>query len=383
MKNHIKNNPIGEKNKIQIVSREEIPAIYTVEHEGKIHNLGELRDFQWHSILKDFMPPTSELSISWVQLKESEILQPHVHPIQSMMIFYQGNGKMLGQMPQNVSAGDIVVVPPGCEHGFVGGPQGLYALSIQFGEGLYTKSDMSRVSFSEEQFTLEQLMAYNQECLQQFLQKPFFAMLQDSTLEDPEKLQTFLNAMQIWVDGNQTLLFTRQATVKEEIYQKVFLEHMFEEIGHEKLHADNVVSEDKNTKKITIHDPILEAITNWFPYQMLILDNIEKAAIIHLVIENASVCYHTIAKPHLAKYINTEYFDVHITADSEHAALGEMLLQNQNSRTYIRLREIINQAWEMLGAMTDRVVYLTYHTRKQSSKTSKNSESEQQEFASS
>ena len=345
-----------------IVDRSSIPAIHSVEQGGKQHSVGELRDFRWQELLKRFMPPASELSISWVALAPQEVLEPHVHPIQSMMIFYRGSGQLLGQKAQSLREGDVVVVPAGCEHGFVGGPDGLYALSVQFGEGLYTEPTTPLVVFAADEYDLDQLVAHNEARLQEFHGKRIFSIMRDGTLEDPIKRRTFLDALQIWVDGNQTLLFTRQATCRDPFYEPIFFKHLQEEVGHEVLHAnreDDGRSALEDPSPPAMRDPALEAITSWFPYQMLMLDNIEKVAIIHLVIEHASIAYHQLAKPHLARYVNTEYFDVHIEADSEHAALGVDLLQNQSAKTYLRLKEIVDEAWDMLGAMVDRVTDLT------------------------
>ena len=342
---------------LQVVSRDAIPPIRSVEQDGETHNLGELRDFRWNDHLRSFMPEASQFSVSWVRLEEGEILQPHVHPIQSMMVFYAGSGEMLGDLRRPVTAGDVVVVPPGRKHGFVGGPHGLQALSIQFGDGLYTKPEKPRVLFTDPEHTLAGLLAYNEKRLEEFVQRPIFDLLADGTLEDPIKRKAYLDTLQIWVDGNQALLFSRQATCADATYQDVFLQHFKEEMGHDVLHKDR--AEGDRSRVPPARDTIMEAITNWFTYQMYLLDNAEKTAIIHLVIENASSAYHRHAKPALARYVNNQYFDVHVNADEQHAAMGEALLQNESPRTYARLRRIIGEAWDMIGAMTDRVAEVT------------------------
>jgi len=342
---------------IQIISRNAIPPIQGIEQGGELHALGELRDFRWNDQLRNFMPDDSRFSVSWVRLADGEVLQPHVHPIQSMMIFYAGSGEMLGDLRRTVAKDDVVVVPAGSKHGFVGGPEGLYALSIQFGDGLYTKPDEPRVLFTEAHHSLEALKAYNQRRIAEFVQRPIFEVLRDGTLENSKKRQVYLDALQIWVDGNQTLLFSRQASCLDPAYKHVFLQHMHEELGHDTLHKDRAEGEHSGGPKIK--DSIMEAVTNWFAYQMYVLDNAEKTAIIHLVIENASSAYHQLARPTLAKYVNSHYFDVHVEADGEHARMGEELLRNESPRTYARLQQIVGEAWDMVGAMTDRVAELT------------------------
>src|SRR4051812_38816049 len=115
---------------IQVVKRDTIPPIREVEHDGKVHSLGELRDFRWSEELRSFMPEDSEFSVSWVKLESGEVLAAHTHPIQSMMVVYAGSGDLLGDLCRHIAEGDVVVVPKGRQHGFVAGPEGLFALSI-------------------------------------------------------------------------------------------------------------------------------------------------------------------------------------------------------------------------------------------------------------
>jgi len=349
--------PAGQAFKMQVISRNAIPPIQSIVQGGEVHELGELRDFRWNDQLRSFIPPDARFSVSWVRLQDGEVLQPHVHPIVSMMVFYAGAGRMLGDLERTVAKDDVVVVPSGCSHGFVGGPEGLYGLSIQFGEGLYTKPEAPRVLFLNEEHSLESLLAYNETRIREFGERRVFEMLENGTLEDARRRKVYLDALQIWVDGNQTLLFSRQATCADPTYEKVFFHHMQEEIGHDLLHKNRAEGEGHAESKM--RDAVMEAITNWFAYQMYVLDNAEKAAIIHLVIENASVIYHTKAMPVLSKFVNKEYFDVHVEADDEHAAMGVELLRHESPGTYQRLQEIVGEAWDMIGAMTDRLVELT------------------------
>jgi hypothetical protein len=273
-----------------------------------------------------------------------------------MMVFYAGSGSMLGDRQGPVQEGDVVVVPAGREHGFKGGAGGLSALSIQFGAGLYTNPSDPRVLFSKEQDSLESLLAYTDKRAAEFTTRPIFELFTDGTLDDPKRRQVFLDTLQIWVDGNQTLLFTRQASTLDPVYEETFLRHMQEEMGHDVLHRSRA---DGSGSAPKARDPQMEAITNWFAYQMYVLDNAEKTAIIHLVIEKASATYHRKARPALAKYLNDEYFELHVEADDGHAAMGAQLLRSESPRTYARLRKIIGEAWDMIGAMTDRVTEVT------------------------
>lgn len=340
---------------IQIISRNAIPPIHQIDQGGEIHSLGELRDFRWNDQLRDFMPPASEFSVSWVQLSDGEVLQPHVHPIQSLMVFYAGSGRMLGDLERSVSGGDVVVVPPGRQHGFVGGRDGLYALSIQFGEGLYTAPEKPRVMFADTQHTLTALLEYNGKRLNEFVQRPIFDVLSDGTLEDPLRRKAYLDSMQVWLDGNQALLLSRQANCAEPTYARLFARHLEQGLAQGALKK----ARHFESTRERLRDPVLEATTNWFSYQMYLLDNAEKTALVHLVIETANAAYQQHAEPVLAKYVSDQFFGTPPSTGFDPAALGQELLKNESARSYARLQQITGEAWDMIGAMTDRVVELT------------------------
>ncbi len=214
-------------------------------------------------------------------------------------------------------------------------------------------SGHKRKSAFNQEFTLEMLLNYNQQRLQAFKQRPLFTLIQDGTLADINKRQIFLNSMQIWTEGNQTLLFARQGTCHDPEFRSVFLKHLQEEVGHDDLYNARPDS------KTGFRDALMTAITTWFLHQMFVLDNLEKAVIIHLVIESASDEYHQIAKPHLVKYLNDAYFEAH-EVDVQHVAMGVKLLSGYNSKVYRRLQTVMDDAWNMLTAMVDRVAYLVH-----------------------
>lgn len=308
---------------IVIVPRAAIPAIHTVEQQGKIHQLGELRDFQWQEALKEFMPSSNEFSISWVCLQSGEVLPEHLHPIQSMMIFYQGSGEMFGQKRQTLHAGDVVIVPPGCQHGFVGGETGLYALSIQFGPGLYTDPKNPRVMFNEDQTRLKSLRQYHQQRLQKILEKPFFKLFSENNLQNPHQLQRLLDCMSVWDYHLNTPLFARYDSYRN------LPDHFY--------------------------DPVLEALVDWFPYQMQVLDQAEKYLIRHWIIQDVGDQYHQIAHSHIEKHIYDRHFTRHLRIDNRHDVLNETVLHHLKSSGYHRLKQILILSWNHFAALVDRM----------------------------
>ncbi len=347
---------LEKKNKVKIIARDQIPAINSIMQHGQIHSLGELRDFHKHDCLKEFVPEQARLSISWTNLEEGKSLTNHQHPQASMIIVCQGSGLLTGELEQHLNEGDVITIPINCLHGFIGGKGGMNCLSIQFEEigGLYENLEKPQVKFTDKPssiYNLDNLIDDNKSRMSLLYKHRFFEMLQDKTLEDESKRKKFLDCMQVWTDKNQLLLMTRQSMCKDEIFRAKFLEHFHEEIGHDKLYKDRDSQDEK-------YDAVIDAIACWFVLQMYQLDNVEKAAIIHLVIENASDHYHKLARPLLNKFVNDEYFKVH-EEDTKHAQWGIDLLQGYNERTYLRLNDVINEAWDMLDAMITRVVEIT------------------------
>jgi len=341
---------------VRITARDDIPAITEIEHDGKIEKLGEVRDFRWHDVLKGFLPSDDIASFSWVKLAPGEILAAHKHSVGSMIIVCEGKGEFIVGDPRPLREGDIVTVPAGQLHAFrASPPDGFRALSIQFGTGLYTDPENPRVTFDEASSSLESLIRLNNENIERFKQTRFLTMLTDGTLKNTHKRQRYIDALQIWSDKNQDLLFVRQATTLNKTFSTMFLEHLFEEVGHDEMHADRHEKfEASNTLK---EDPVIEAIADWFICQMFREDNIAKTALIHLIIENASNIYHVKARPVLADTINDEYFKEH-EADSRHAEMGMKLLRHLSSEQYRYLHQVINKGWKMLISMTDRVCTL-------------------------
>ena len=135
---------------VQVISRNDIPAIHSITQDGVVHHLGELRDFRWDDALKAFLSDKM-ISLSWVSLKPGDSLLPHEHPEASMLILVKGSARLTGQKNLLMKEGDIAIVPPFCSHGFeVGLEEGCSGLSIQFEEGLYTDPENARVTFLEE-----------------------------------------------------------------------------------------------------------------------------------------------------------------------------------------------------------------------------------------
>ncbi|MBA2649731.1 MAG: cupin domain-containing protein [Legionella sp.] len=143
---------LQDSSEVMVIRRCDIPSIHSVMVDGVSHNLGILKNFKINPTLAQFIPKLATLSLSWVSLQKDEILDTHEHPIESMVIVTSGEVKLVGDKEDILRSGDLVTIPRGCKHGFIGsGENGFWGLSLQFEQrGLYEKIDIPLVEFINE-----------------------------------------------------------------------------------------------------------------------------------------------------------------------------------------------------------------------------------------
>ena len=134
---------------IAIVPRIDIKMVTEVMEDGKLHSLGEQRDFRRNPTLAAFLPERARLGIAWVRLGPGQVLEPHRHPVLSMILVCRGRGVLIDNGETPLVEGDAILVPSGYLHGFRGlEPDGVEGLSIQFEDlGLYEDINNPRVAF--------------------------------------------------------------------------------------------------------------------------------------------------------------------------------------------------------------------------------------------
>jgi hypothetical protein len=199
------------------------------------------------------------------------------------------------------------------------------------------------------ELSLDELVAHNERRLEAYVSHPFFRLVDGTTT--PEKRRALLACIQRFSRSFQTVMFTRQAMCADPRYYETFLQHFNEELGHDQLVAQREHSEEAS-------DPVLEATLTWFSYQMLVLDNVEKAALVHLVLESSGDKFHNAAAPHLGQHVRSSYFQTHAELDSGHADVGLALLEKQHPAVYARIKIIVDAGWDMLDAASTRMCEL-------------------------
>jgi len=328
--------------RITIVKRDTIPPLRTADAPGD--SAGERRDFRWNDQLRAFMPGASQLSVSWVRLEPGERLPPRALSVDSLMVVYGGSADIVGDVTRAVATEDVVVLPGGCMHGFVGGPQGLFALSIQLGDAL-AAAPVERGHPADPEHTLAGLLDYNAARLADFERGAIFELWSDGTLDDPTRRENYRDALRSWISRSSALLLVRQASCADAKFSPSFLAQLVEVLGRGMFVDPALVRLSSSAAR----DPVLVALADWFTRQMYVLDNVEKVALVDLVV--------TAANAALGRSDEGCRFWAHGYA--ERAAESALLLRGEAPHTYARLRSIVGEAWDMIGAMTDRVVELT------------------------
>ncbi len=358
-----------------IVRRVEIPPVNVVEVNGSQHSLGELKDFRAHQTLKGFLRPDMKLSMSWVRLQPGEVLEPHVHPVDSMIIVAHGNGVSLGDLRVELTDGDIFMVPSGHAHGFKGvGPEGFWALSIQFEErSLYEKLDEPLVHFvrgqgnghgghgketastrptPQHEELVERLLRENVGYVDRWRKLDIFRAVEAGKLDAPGPRGRFLSCLQTWSNQFQRLVMARAAFCDDSAFRALADGHLIEEFGHHRMLAD-----DRGDSS-AMWDPVLDSCSEWFVAKMLSLDNVERTVLVHLVLETAAV----VAYPILGRILprkpqQASHFGAHADgfADEQHVQMGVDLLRQMPLKDFSRLEQVLRKSWEIMYAMFDRI----------------------------
>jgi hypothetical protein len=335
----------------QIIKRSSIPPIYSIEEAGTVQALGDFRDFRWCDQLRQFMPSMSEFSLSWAHLAHGQVLKAHTHPIQSMMVIHAGAGEVFGDLCHPLQAGDVLVVPSGCAHGFVGGPPGMSAVTVQFGRGFYTQGK-PRIAFAESEASLNAILQLNERRLAQFMGGPIFQLLDDGTLNDARRSRALADGLRVWRAASRRLLLSQAVCCSDPKYAPAFLRQL------PNGPAFSSAGETASTRP-AIRDPQLEALAGWFVYQMFLLDSAEKAALTHLVLESANSALWNGTASVLIDEPVTDGVDPRSTTVSNGRTGIVALLKKESPRNYARLKRVVGEGWDMFEAMTNRIAELT------------------------
>lgn len=304
--------------------------------------------FATHPLLQSAVPGEG-VSLSWVSVPCGSSWSVPELEHKSLLIVLEGRAELRGSTNRVVERGDVVSLHPGDAHELadVVGKE-FRALQVFFASQTFDSKDESGSAGEVDQVStkLEELLEKNEALATQVLANPYFRMIQEGGLDSERMRGLFRDRLRVFCDAFQTFLFARQATCDDESYKGIFAEHLLEEIGHNDLM--------KVTGEKRRFDAVLEATSNWFCHQMLVQDNVGKAAI-HLVLETGGDYFHNLAKPAFDSDVSSEYFRTHAEDDERHKQMSIDLLGNQTESTYRRLDQTVVDAWNMIDAMTRRI----------------------------
>ncbi len=219
---------------MQIIARNDLASINEAIVDGQVHELGVVKIFAQHPEVAQFIPPSSNLAVSWVRLEGGQVLPVHKHPEPSLILICEGSGRTMGSRDRDVAAGDIVLVPSDTWHGFEGTHDGFWALSIQFnGQALYENADEPNVVFTPaEPSPADQLLEDNKKYLEEFRNSNLLRLIDEPSLADHDVRERLLDCLQTWSDVFQDLLHLRVALTTDPEHKHIALDHLVEELGH-------------------------------------------------------------------------------------------------------------------------------------------------------
>lgn len=331
---------------IQVTKLKTIPPVFEIDTGTSRQRFGELRDFRWSSELREFMPSEEIISISWVKLDSNEALHVKAHPTQSLMIVFEGSGVLTGDVVRDLSAGDLVVVPAGCHHGFVGGDEALHGLSIRFGTGL-TRREEAGDQLEELPSGLESLVEYNQKRARKFGERPLFELLASDALKSPLVQERYLSLVKVWSDGIRRILLARQASCVERGFEALFWSQL----------------DPKKPKETQgpppAGDSVFDAINSWFMHQMFLLDDAQKATVIDVVLGSADEAYRKASRPTLGPLVGQGHYALQLLPATAEQGRALRLLSRDTEDSYRRFIAIAEQAWDMVDALADHIAEQT------------------------
>lgn len=345
---------------VRRVSREDLPSVHSVVVDDVEHNLGVLKELTKSPEIARFMPSDCRVSIAWVRLDPGEVLEVHTHPVDSMILVCQGNGRSIGDLEGTMGEGDAVLVPAGRPHGFVGAsPEGFWGLSLQFeSRGLYEDLDDPWASFdpaevrwlSDPEHPLDALLQENEWHEERFAKHRLFTLAGRGVFADPTARSHFLDCLKVWSTYFQRVLQARACLTSDPHFFKLAQRHLADELGHDQSLG----------ARRDIWDPLLDALGSWFVFRVMSSTDVERVVLVHLVLEKAALMFYE----RMAPLFNSDssqaadHFVQHAQDDGDHVQIGIDLLRLTPLTDLARLQRVQKTGWDMMRALLTRITQL-------------------------
>ncbi len=211
--------------------------------------------------------------------------------------------------------------------------------------------------FGTKNGSLHQLLENNKKYCEQYrAHSQLMRLISSPAMTDKTKRAALLDCIQVFSDYFQKTVMLRSIFCANRGYTPVVEEHLQEEFGH-----NTDLQRDREFRE-PVWDPILEAASAWFSWNMLVMDNDEKVVAMHLVLEASANIFFTAANQVMKAHGETNYFAIHAEVDGDHEQMGINLLQHLSPERYQRLIVVQKQCWDMLNTACDRIAVLTEKT---------------------
>ena len=206
---------------------------------------------------------------------------------------------------------------------------------------------------STKTMNLDTLLETNQTFTDAFKDNPLMQLIDSYVMHEARNRVRLLDCIQVFSNYFQKTVMLRAALNQNHRYVPIVRAHLVEEFGH-----DVALMHDRKDRE-PIWDPILEACSCWFSWQMLSLDNSEKTVLVHMVLEASAHLFFIQAHRVMRQYAETDYFKIHADVDEHHETMGLDLLTGLRDLDYQRLSEVQQQGWAMLNTACCRMAELT------------------------
>lgn len=205
--------------------------------------------------------------------------------------------------------------------------------------------------------SLEQLLENNKQYCEQYrTHSQLMRLITSSAMTDKHTRAALLDSIQVFSDYFQKTVMLRSIFCANRFYLPVVEEHLQEEFGH-----NTDLQRDREFRE-PVWDPILEAASAWFSWNMLVMDNDEKVVAMHLVLEASANIFFTAANSVMKAHGETNYFAIHAEVDGDHEQMGINLLKQLPAERYQRLLLVQKQCWDMLNTACNRIAALAEKT---------------------
>jgi hypothetical protein len=254
----------------------------------------------------------------------------------------------MGDATTDIRSGDIVVVPPGARHGFVGtGPTGFWALSIQFeGTGLYEDPDNARVSFVGDRADIATIRAENDKYMRAYEGNALVRLIRDIDTQPVGVRESLLDHLQGWSNAFQRIIAARVVGEGDSPARALADEHLTEEVGHHRLLA--AIRDGRDVP----WDPVIAGVSSWFLDRMATGSSVERTVLAHLALEGSGMIFHAAG---VHAFASSEYFRLHDGADAEHLEMGYRELSERRDWTVEQVSAALRQGWQMMELLCDRI----------------------------